>query len=165
MKKTTLYPGSFDPPTNGHLDLVKRALSIFDRVVIAVMINTDKSVLFSVEERKEMLSHLYKNDEKIDIVSYDGLLVNLAREVQAQTILRGLRAVSDFEYEFQMALMNRKLNPDIQSVYLMPSPEFSYLSSSLIKEVYSFGGNIDGLVPDIVEKYLADKLDKNRGNK
>lgn len=160
MEKITLYPGSFDPPTNGHRDLIKRALSIFDRVVVAVMINPDKSTLFSVEKRKEMLSRLYEDNNRVEVVSYEGLLVDLARELDAQTILRGLRAVSDFEYEFQMALMNRKLNPEVQSVYLMPSPEFSYLSSSLIKEIYSFGGRMKDLIPDIVEEYLIDEFRK-----
>ncbi len=158
MEKITLYPGSFDPPTKGHIDIVKRALSIFDRVIIAVMSNPNKSTLFSVEKRKKILSLLYRENDRIKIVSYEGLLVDLARKVNAQTILRGLRAVSDFEYEFQMALMNRRLNPDIQSVYLMPSPEFSYLSSSLIKEVYSFGGDVTGLVPEIVVKFLSEEL-------
>ncbi len=161
MEKIAIYPGSFDPPTSGHLDLIDRAFTIFDEIIVVVIDNPSKKTLFSVKERVEMLEKIYSAIEGIKIESYDGLLVDFARIKNATAILRGLRAVSDFEYEFQMALMNRKLNPDINSVYLMPLEEFSYLSSSLIKEVYSLGGDVSGFIPPVVEKYLSRKLKNN----
>ncbi len=172
MEKIAIYPGSFDPPTSGHLDIIDRAFTIFDEIIVVVIDNPSKKTLFSVKERVEMLEKIYSSIEEIKIESYDGLLVDFARIKNATAILRGLRAVSDFEYEFQMALMNRKLNPDINSVYLMPLEEFSYLSSSLIKEVYSLGGDVSGFIPPVVEKYLSRKLNpdfalgmKNRDDK
>ncbi len=161
MEKIAIYPGSFDPPTSGHLDIIARAFTIFDEIIVVVIDNPSKKTLFSVKERVEMLEKIYSAIDGIKIESYDGLLVDFARIKNATAILRGLRAVSDFEYEFQMALMNRKLNPDINSVYLMPLEEFSYLSSSLIKEVYSLGGDVSGFIPPVVEKYLSRKLKNN----
>lgn len=158
MKKTAIYPGSFDPPTNGHLDVVDRALTIFHKIIVVVITNPAKKTLFTVQERQEMLQRIYSNTDRVEVANYDGLLVDFARIKNATAILRGLRAVSDFEYEFQMALMNRRMNPDINSVYLMPSAEFSYLSSSLIKEVYSLGGDVRGLTPPVVEDYLSNKF-------
>ncbi|MFC2061944.1 pantetheine-phosphate adenylyltransferase [Elusimicrobiota bacterium] len=158
MKNIAIYPGSFDPPTNGHLDIVERALTIFEHLIIVVITNPDKKTLFTLEERKEMLEKICSEFTNVEIANYEGLIVDFAKQKNATTIIRGLRMVSDFEYEFQMALMNRKLNPNIKSVYLMPSPEFSYLSSSLIKEVYSLGGSIKDFIPVIVEEYLSKKL-------
>ncbi|MFW6134312.1 MAG: pantetheine-phosphate adenylyltransferase [Elusimicrobiota bacterium] len=160
MKKTAIYPGSFDPPTKGHVDIIERGLTIFDNIIVAVIINPSKETLFTVEERCEMLEKVCADRKGIEIKSFQGLLVEFAESNNAYTILRGLRAVSDFEYEFQMALMNRKLNPNVKSVYLMPSPEFTYLSSSLIKEVYSLGGKVKDMIPSCVEDYLKLKFDK-----
>ncbi len=157
-KKKAIYPGSFDPPTNGHIDIINRGLTIFDTIVVSVIVNPSKDALFSVEERKEMLHSVYNSNPAVEIDSFEGLLVDYASQKGANTILRGLRAVSDFEYEFQMALMNRKLNPEIKSVYLMPSPEFTFLSSSIVKEVCSLGGDISCLVPTAVEKQLKKKF-------
>ncbi|MFH1415828.1 MAG: pantetheine-phosphate adenylyltransferase [Elusimicrobiota bacterium] len=157
VKKIAVYPGSFDPPTNGHLDVIERAISIFDELVIVVVTNPSKKTLFSVEERVEMMTRIYAGRDDIEVADYDGLLIEIARKRNATTIVRGLRAVSDFEYEFEMALMNRKLDPDIKSIYLMPSPEFTYLSSSIIKEVFSLGGDVDTLIPPIVKEFLEKK--------
>jgi pantetheine-phosphate adenylyltransferase len=161
MKRTAIYPGSFDPPTNGHLDVIKRALNIFDRLIVAVIVNTSKETLFTIKEREEMLLEIYGGRKNIEITSFDGLLVDYASKVGAHTIIRGLRAVSDFEYEFQMALMNRRLNPDIQSVYLMPAPEFTYLSSSIVKEVHSLGGDVSKIVSPGVVKCLDSKSSRS----
>ena len=158
MPKTAVYPGSFDPVTNGHIDIVERSLSIFDRIIVAVIENPSKKPLFSVSERKEMLSEVFSGKGGVSVGSFEGLLVDFTRNNGADTVIRGLRAVSDFEYEFQMALMNRRLAPEIKSVYLMPSPEFSYISSSLIKEVYSLGGEDAGLVPPPVHRRLLERF-------
>ena len=158
MEVTAVYPGSFDPPTNGHLDIVERALTVFPRIIVAVVSNPSKETLFSLEERIDMLESLYAEDDRIEVSGYEGLLVDFVKEKKAKAILRGLRAVSDFEYEFQMALMNRRLQPEINSVYLMPSLEYEYLSSSLVKEVFRLGGDVKGLIPPNVEKYLEKKF-------
>ncbi len=160
MKKIAVYPGSFDPVTNGHIDLIKRALGIVDELVVAVVENPEKKPLFSVEERKKMLEEVTKDLENVRIDSFHGLLVNYAQKIGAKTIIRGLRAISDFEYEFQMALMNRKLNMEIETVFMMPSAKYSYLSSSMIKEVVSFAGSLCELVPKVVEERLKEKLAK-----
>ncbi len=157
-EKKAIYPGSFDPPTNGHLDIIDRGLTVFDAIIVSVIVNPSKDALFSVKERKEMLCDIYSSNPRVEIDSFEGLLVEYASKKGANTILRGLRAVSDFEYEFQMALMNRKLNPEIKSVYLMPSPEFTFLSSSIVKEVSSLRGDVSTLVPVSVEKQLKKKL-------
>jgi pantetheine-phosphate adenylyltransferase len=153
-----VYPGSFDPLTNGHLDLIERSLRIFDELTVAVVTNPAKTALFSDGERIEMIRDATRRFREIEIVIFDGLLVDLVARVGAKAIVRGLRAVSDFEYEFQMALMNRKLREEIETVFLMPHEAYSYLSSRLVKEVASYGGAVTGLVPPGVEKRLAAKL-------
>lgn len=158
MTKIAIYPGSFDPVTNGHLDLVRRATNIFDKVIVAVLENDQKDCLFSVRERADQLRKCIEGMEKVEVDSFDGLLVDYARERGANHILRGIRAVSDFEYEFQMALMNRRLSPTIETAFLMPREEYTYLSSRLVREVARLGGNLDGLVPPTVIKVLKDRF-------
>jgi pantetheine-phosphate adenylyltransferase len=152
-----VYPGSFDPLTNGHLDLIERSLRIFDELIVAVVTNPAKTALFSEEERVEMIREATRG-RHIQILVFEGLLVDFVRRVGARAIVRGLRAVSDFEYEFQMALMNRKLREEIETVFLMPHEAYSYISSRLIKEVAGYGGSVAGLVPAGVEKRLAEKF-------
>ncbi|MEE9535863.1 MAG: pantetheine-phosphate adenylyltransferase, partial [Desulfobacterales bacterium] len=146
MQKVAIYPGSFDPVTNGHLDILERGLNIFDKIIVAIMHNPVKEYLFTVEERFEMLSLTLKNLKNVEIDTFDGLLVDYVAKRKAQAILRGMRAVSDFEHEFQMALMNRRLNRDIQTVFLMTGLRWIFTSSSIIKEAAQFGGNIEGMV-------------------
>jgi pantetheine-phosphate adenylyltransferase len=153
-----VYPGSFDPLTNGHLDLIERSLRIFDELVVAVVTNPAKTGLFADAERVEMIREATAGFRAIEVVIFDGLLVDLVARVGARAIIRGLRAVSDFEYEFQMALMNRKLREEIETVFLMPHEAYSYISSRLIKEVAGYGGRVTGLVPPGVEKRLLAKL-------
>ena len=153
-----IYPGSFDPVTNGHLDIIDRGRKIFGRVVVAVLVNRAKQPLFSIEERLQMLREATARWDNVVIDSFSGLLVDFAARCQATVILRGIRAVTDYEYEFQMALMNRRLAPDIETVFLVPSEAFSFLSSSLVREVASLGGSISGLVPRWVETRLAEKV-------
>ena len=153
-----VYPGSFDPVTYGHLDIIERAAKLFDKLIVAVLINSSKSPLFSVEKRLEFLKESCKNIKNVEIASFDGLLTEFMKKKNANTIIKGLRAVSDFEYEFQMALMNRKLNPEIETIFMMTSNKYSYLSSSLIKEVAKFGGCVKGLIPEVVEKELYRKI-------
>lgn len=154
--KSAVYPGTFDPITNGHIDIIKRSLRIFDRVVIAVAPNPKKTPLFDLNERIFMIEEATKGMKNIEIEPFEGLLVDYIRQKGAIAIIRGLRAVSDFEYEFQMALMNRKLSDTIETVFMMPSEEYSYLTSSLIKEVASYGGEVKDLVPSIAAKRLKD---------
>ncbi len=149
-----LYPGSFDPTTNGHLDIAQRAHKICDQLHIAVVANPSKNVLFSVEERVKLLKKTTRHLRNIQVSSFDGLLVNYARQIKANMIFRGLRAVADFEYEFQMALINRNLYPEIEVVFLVPNEKFIFLSSSSIKEVAKLGGDVRGFVPPVVEKAL-----------
>jgi pantetheine-phosphate adenylyltransferase len=161
MDKLAVYPGSFDPITNGHLDLLERGLKIFDRIVIAIAINPAKKPLFSLEERLEMIKHAIADHplrDKMEVDAFDGLLVEYVRKVKANAILRGLRAISDFEYEFQMALMNRKLSAEIETLYLMTGMRWIYISSRIIKEVVASGGSVTGLVPEPVEKGLIERL-------
>ncbi len=158
MRETkAIYPGSFDPITNGHLDLIKRSLEIFKKLTIAIVVNPHKKPLFTVEERMEMIKRAVRSDKRIVIKSFDGLLVDFAKREKGTTIVRGLRAISDFEYEFQMALMNRKLYKDLHFVYMMPSEKYTYLSSSMTKEIGLLGGDIRQFAPSLVVKKLAEK--------
>ena len=158
MKKIAIYPGTFDPITNGHLDLVKRGLMIFDEVIIAVAPSQRKQPLFSIRERLKMIRSAVKKLKRVRVGSFNSLLVEYAKERKGIAILRGLRAISDFEYELQMAHMNRRLGKNIETVFMMPSEEFSFVTSSIIKEISSFGGSVRGLVPVDVEKALAAKF-------
>ena len=158
MPKLAIYPGSFDPVTNGHIDIIVRGLKIFDDIVICILNNPAKKVLFNIEERMDMLNQSLNGIKNTEVTTYDGLLVDFAVQRQANAILRGMRAVSDFEYEFQMALMNRRLNRDIQTVFLMTGLRWIFTSSSIIKEAARFGGNINGMVPKIVQQKLKEKF-------
>ncbi|MFP3910968.1 MAG: pantetheine-phosphate adenylyltransferase [Desulfobacteraceae bacterium] len=160
--RTAIYPGFFDPITNGHLSIVNRALTIFDKVTIAILNNPQKAPLFTVGERIHMIQEAVKEEPNADIDTFDGLLVDYVKERGANVILRGLRALSDFEYEFQMALMNRKLDRNIQSVFLMTDYKWFYTSSTIIKEAASFGGDVSGLVPDLVNKKLHEKFTQSK---
>lgn len=153
-----LYPGSFDPITNGHLDLIERSSALFDRLIVAILRNEEKEALFSVEERIEMLSEVVRGYSNVEVGSFDGLLVDYAAQCGASVILRGIRAVSDYEYELQMALMNRRLRPEIETVFLMASEAHSFLSSKLVKEVIRLGGKVSGLVPPAIEGRLRKRL-------
>ncbi len=156
--RIALFPGTFDPYTNGHLDLTERATRIFDRVVVAVAPSPAKGTLFSVEERVEMIQLAVRALPRVEVIAFEDLLVDCARRVGASAIIRGIRAVSDFEYEFQMALMNRRLAPTVEVVFMMPSQEYTYLNSTLVKEVARLGGNVRGLVPRLVEGRLRARL-------
>ena len=156
--KTAIYPGSFDPVTNGHLDVLKRGLKLFDKIIIAVGEHPSKKTLFSVEERIIMLKAVAKGMKNVEVDHFSGLLIEYARKRGAAAILRGLRAVSDFDYEFQAALMNRKLNSNIETVFIMTRGMYSYLSATVVKEVASLGGNLNGMVPKMVEKRLREKF-------
>jgi pantetheine-phosphate adenylyltransferase len=159
-----IYPGSFDPITNGHLDLIQRGSRMFDRLIVSILRNDAKQPLFSVEERMEMLRevlHVYPN---VEIDSFDGLLVDYASARQATVLVRGIRAISDYEYELQMALMNRRLRPDIETVFMMANEAYSFISSRLVKQVFSLGGNIAGLVPVSVEARLNNRLPKRNSH-
>jgi pantetheine-phosphate adenylyltransferase len=158
-KVIAIYPGSFDPPTNGHLDLIARGSKIFDELIVAILRNPDKNPLFSVSERRRMLEDLTSEFRNVQIDTFDGLTVDYAIKVKAEAILRGIRAISDYEYELQMALMNRKLHPELETVFMMPAEQYSYLSSRLVREVARLGGSIQGLVPEMVEQRLREKLD------
>ncbi len=158
MSRIAIYPGSFDPPTRGHEDLIRRALAVVDHLIVAVAINSNKQPLFSVEERLHLLQVAVGDDPRIEFASFAGLLADFARERGATLNIRGLRAVTDFEYEFQMALMNRKLSPVLESVFLVPSVELTYLSSSLVREAARFGANLDGLVHPAVAEALRKQF-------
>jgi pantetheine-phosphate adenylyltransferase len=158
MTRIAIYPGSFDPPTRGHEDLIRRALALADHLIVAVAINPNKEPLFSVEERLRLLELAAGGDPRIELASFSGLLADFARSRSATMVVRGLRAVSDFEYEFQMALMNRKLNPDLETVFLVPAVDLTYLSSSLVREVARFGGPLDGLVSPAVADALRTRF-------
>jgi pantetheine-phosphate adenylyltransferase len=159
--KIAIYPGSFDPITNGHVDMVKRTLRVFDRVIVAIARNPDKdNSLFTIEERLEMIREVFKGlGKRVQADSFDGLLVDYAKKTGAKVIIRGLRAVSDFEYEFQMAIMNRELEPGLETLFMMTGESYFYISSRLVKEVVSLGGDVSGLVPKIVLKELREKFD------
>jgi len=161
--KIAVYPGSFDPATNGHIDIIKRSGALFDKVIVAVLINPNKSPLFSVEERVDILRRTCGDIKNVEIDSFSGLLIDYCKSKNANVIVKGLRAVSDFEYELQMAHMNKKLNQEIETVFIMTSSRYSYLSSSLVKEVAQFGGCIRGLVPEIIEKEIYERLNSISG--
>ena len=158
--KLAVYPGSFDPITNGHVDIIERGARLFDRIVVAILVNGEKDPLFTADERKEIAIEVFGSFSNVEIETFDGLLVDYAARKEADVIVRGLRAISDFEYEMQMALMNRRLNRMIETVFMMPDERYTYLSSRLVKEVYALGGAITGLVPEIVETRLASKIQR-----
>jgi pantetheine-phosphate adenylyltransferase len=162
MSTLAVYPGSFDPLTNGHVDIITRGATLFDRIIVAVLVNAEKSPLFTIEERVEILKAVFKDQPNVEVDTFDGLLVDYMERRHADVIVRGLRAVSDFEFEFQMALMNRRLNAKIQTVFMMPAEQYTYISSRLIKEVFALGGRVHGLVPDMVEKRLRRKVPAKR---
>lgn len=162
--RRAIYPGTFDPITNGHLDIIERSARLFDEVIVAVLINAEKQPLFSIEERVEMI-RLVNRWENVQVDTFDGLLVEYAIKKNAQVIVRGIRAVSDYEYELQMALMNRRLEPRIETVFMMAAEAYSYLSSRLIKEVFRLGGSVKGLVPDVVEEKMRAKLNPKEAPK
>ena len=157
MKKVAIYPGSFDPVTNGHLDILKRGLKIFDKIIVAILYNPGKDYLFTIEERIDMLEKSMENFSNVELDTSDGLLVNYAAKKKSCALLRGMRAVSDFEYEFQMALMNRRLNREVQTVFLMTGLRWIFTSSSIIKEAARFGGDVSGMVPSLVNRKLKEK--------
>ena len=158
MKRIAIYPGSFDPVTNGHIDIVRRGTSLFDEIIVAILQNPSKKALFTVEERMAMLQETMKDIHGVSFDTFGGLLVDYAQQRGAQAILRGMRAVSDFEYEFQLALMNRKLNRDVQTVFLMTGLRWIFTSSSIIKEAAQFGGDITDMVPPVVSRKLMEKF-------
>ena len=158
MSKTAVYPGSFDPITNGHLDIIKRASRIFDKLYVSILTNSAKTSAFSLEERLDMIRRVTAEYDNVEVDSFSGLLVNYLNKKNATIVERGLRAVSDFEYEFQMALTNHKLEKNIETLFMMTSAKYSYLSSSIVKEVARHGGNLEDLVPDCLVREIADKL-------
>ena len=153
-----IYPGSFDPLTNGHLDLIERGSKIFDELIVAILRNAEKDPLFTLDERLDMLKQMVSRFPNVQVDTFEGLLVDYAMKKQAKAVLRGIRAVSDYEYELQMALMNRKLQPQLETVFMMPAEAYSYLSSRLVKEVFRLGGSVRGLVPELVEERLREKF-------
>lgn len=163
--RRAIFPGSFDPLTNGHLDIIKRSSPLFDEIIVAVLNNPDKNPMFSVEERCQMLQEIIPNVKTVDchliVDSFMGLTAEFAKSKGAEAIVRGIRAVSDYEYELRMALMNRKLEPTIETVFLMADEEYSYVSSTLMKQVFKLGGRIEGLVPELVERKMSEKLKSN----
>ena len=160
MKKIAIYPGSFDPITNGHVDLIKRASNIFDEVIVAITQNAKKSSFLSIEQRVSATKNSIKSLKNVRVLSFNSLLVDFAKDHQAQIIIRGLRAVSDFEYEFQLSGMNKRLNPDIETLFMTPSEEFANISSSLVREILSLGGDITPFVPEEVKATLLNTIQK-----
>ena len=162
--RRAIYPGSFDPVTNGHLDIIQRGCKLFDEIIVAVLVNPEKSSFFTIEERGEILNQVLKRidrgDCRVTVESFQGLLVQYAAERKANAIVRGIRAISDYEYELQMALMNRRLQPGLETVFMMPAEEYSYVSSRLVKEVFQLGARIDGLVPPLVEERMRKKTEQ-----
>lgn len=165
MLRVAIYPGSFDPITNGHIDIIKRSLSLFDRVIIAVNDNPPREFLFTAKERVQMIREVLRSFNRIEVESFQGLLVNYAKGKKANFMIRGLRALSDFEYEFQMYLMNKKLSPEIEILYFMTNQEYFYLSSSIIKEISELGGPIKNFVPERVREKLVEKFKSNSESK
>ena len=164
-KRRTLavFPGSFDPMTNGHLDIIERSLTVFDLVTVAILVNLEKQPLFTVDERVEIIREAYQGNPRVRVETFTGLLVDYAERAGATVIVRGLRAISDFEFEFQMALMNQRLKPKIETVFMMPAEQYTYISSRLIKEVFTLGGRVHGLVPELVEQRLREKVVAEEG--
>ena len=158
MSTLAVYPGSFDPLTNGHVDIISRGARLFDRIIVAILVNAEKSPLFTMDERVDITRSVFKTHSNVEVDTFDGLLVDYVARREAQVIVRGLRAVSDFEFEFQMALMNRRLNSKIETVFMMPAEQYTYISSRLIKEVFALGGRVHGLVPELVETRLQRKV-------
>jgi pantetheine-phosphate adenylyltransferase len=158
MPTLAVYPGSFDPLTNGHVDIISRGARLFDRIIVAILVNAEKSPFFTMDERVDITRTVFRDHPNVEVDTFDGLLVDYVAKRGAQVIVRGLRAVSDFEFEFQMALMNQRLNAKIETVFMMPAEQYTYISSRLIKEVFALGGRVHGLVPDMVEARLRGKL-------
>jgi len=158
MERKAIYPGSFDPITNGHVDIIQRGKKIFDKIIVGVLDNPKKTPLFTTEQRMELIRKTFEGDPTVEVLSFDGLLIDFARKNKVNVVIRGLRAISDFEYEFQMALMNRKLASDIETLFMMPSLKYSFLSSNMVKEVFQLGGCIKDLVPPLVEEALKNKF-------
>jgi pantetheine-phosphate adenylyltransferase len=158
MTVKALYPGTFDPPTNGHVDLIQRGSKLFGHLTVAVLVNSVKNPLFTVEERVEMLKEVTSSIENVSVATFNGLMVEFARQQGVSAVLRGIRAISDYEYEFQMALMNRRLAPEIETVFLQPAGRYSFISSRMLKEVFSLGGDVTGLVPPNVLKRLRSRI-------
>ena len=163
MKKIAVYPGSFDPITNGHVDIIKRGLGVFDEIIVLIAYNPNKKTIFSLEERVDMIREVIRDFNNVRVDSFDGLLVEYVKVAGANVILRGLRALSDFEYEFQLALINRRLNRDVETVFLMTGYKWFYTSSTIINEAASLGGSVKGLVPEIVNQKLIEKYSSKRG--
>ena len=161
-KRVAIYPGSFDPLTSGHVDIIERGARIFDSIIVAILVNVEKAPLFSETERVAIIREVFKDKPNVQVETFNGLLVEYAQRKGATVLVRGLRAVSDFEYEFQMALMNRHLAPGLETVFMMPAEQYTYISSRLIKEVFSLGGEVTGLVPPVVEERLRDKAKGRR---
>ena len=155
--RIAVYPGSFDPLTNGHVDIILRGAHIFDKIVLALLVNVDKNPLFSLEDRVEITRKVFQEYPNVEVDTFDGLLVDYAKRRDIGVIVRGLRAISDFEYELQMALMNRRLSPETETVFMMPAEQYTYVSSRLVKEVFALGGSVSGLVPEVVEERLKQK--------
>ena len=155
--RIAIYPGSFDPLTNGHVDIIERGTHLFEKIIVAVLVNAEKSPLFTAPERVEILRETFRGLPSVEVDTFDGLLVDHVARRKADVIVRGLRALSDFETEFQMALMNRRLSPSVETVFMMPAEQYTYISSRLIKEVFSLGGRVHGLVPELVEQRLREK--------
>ncbi|MGB9074390.1 MAG: pantetheine-phosphate adenylyltransferase [Terriglobales bacterium] len=154
-----IYPGSFDPPTNGHLDLIERGSKIFDELIVAILRNPEKAPLFSVSDRRQMLESMTAELSNVTVDTFDGLMIDYAVRAEATVVLRGIRAISDYEYELQMAMMNRKLQPGLETIFMMPHEKYSYLSSRLVREIAQLGGNIDSLVPELVAQKVREKMD------
>jgi pantetheine-phosphate adenylyltransferase len=165
MESRVLYPGSFDPITNGHVDIIQRSLKLFDGITIAVLENPKKAALFSTKERVDMIRELFRRQANVNVRSFRGLLVDFARREKIRIVVRGLRAISDFEYELQMALMNRNLDPYVETFFMMPSVRYSFLSSNLVREVFMLGGSVDHLVPGIVARALREKFQGSKKSK